>query len=81
MAFVAPDVAAADKAMRPWLLAALLLLFAGAVVLTGSGMEPGRFPPGSNDLAVLGMVLALVCVSVGIWRRAAVLRRLRREAR
>ena len=73
-----PDLAAANAAMRPWMFAAVALMFAGAVVLTGSGLEPGRFPEGSNDVAVLAMVLGLVCVSVGIWRRAAVLRRLRK---
>lgn len=79
MAFVAPDIAAADKAMRPWLLAAILLLFAGAVLLTGSGLEPGRFPPGTSDIGLAAMLLALICASVGIWRRAAVLRRGRRR--
>jgi drug/metabolite transporter (DMT)-like permease len=73
-----PDVAAANRAMRPWQFAAMALLFGGAVVLTAGGLEPGRFPEGSNDLAVVAMVLGLVCISVGIWRRAAVLRRLRR---
>ena len=73
-----PELAAANRAMRPWQLAALLLLFVGACVLTGSGLEPGRFPEGSNDMAVLAMVLGLVCVSIGIWRRAAVLRRMRK---
>jgi drug/metabolite transporter (DMT)-like permease len=70
-----PELAAANRAMRPWMFAAAALMFAGAVVLTGGGLEPGRFPEGSNDVAVLAMVLGLVCVSIGIWRRAAVLRR------
>ncbi len=78
MAVLAPDIVVADKAMRPWMLAAVLLLFAGAVVLTGSGLELGRFPRGSSDVGVVAMAAALICVSVGIWRRAAVLRRLRK---